>query len=76
MLYYGPHLCRALTCLRAGYPENAASWMARDIAESSNEYIAAEQPDPKTLAETSFNGMQVIEYQEFSQTADFIGEAI
>lgn len=32
-IYNGPHLHAALKCLAAGYPENAISWMERDLGE-------------------------------------------
>ncbi len=45
-LYYGPHLCRVLACVRAGYLENAASWMERDIGEYGE---PADYPVPDSL---------------------------
>src|SRR5690349_13277031 len=32
--YYGPHLHAAMKCLRAGFMDNAISWMVRDIGEA------------------------------------------
>ena len=46
-LYYGPHCFRAIACLQAGYPENAVSWMWRDIGEYRDD--PGEQPDHKSL---------------------------
>lgn len=51
-LYYGPHLQRALTCLRAGYPENAVSWMRRDFGEADQCVC----PDPASLREVGSPG--------------------
>jgi hypothetical protein len=41
--YYGPHLHAAVKCLMAGRPDNAASWIERDLGEmgfSANDYPA------------------------------------
>ena len=61
--YYGPHLHAALTCLRAGYPENAASWMERDIGEI---YGPEEYPVPSTLREAD-GGIEYDSVGEFWQ---------
>ena len=36
-LYYLPHTHAAMTCLKAGYRENAASWMEKDFGEQGDE---------------------------------------
>jgi len=51
--YAGFHLDAALKCLKAGYPENAASWMNRDIGETPG-YTLGDEPMPDTLKIHSF----------------------
>ena len=45
-VYYGPHLHISLKCLHAGNKNQAASWMAMDIAE---EHDVDEYPHPESL---------------------------
>lgn len=46
-LYYGPHLHAALKCMDAGRPDNAVTWMWRDIGETTDDM--GEYPDEDSL---------------------------
>lgn len=62
--YSGPHLHRALACLRAGYPENAVSWMWRDIGEESEGY-----PSYQTLKEVD-GGIEYLTVDQVLENLD------
>jgi len=49
-IYTGGCLPRALECLRAGYPNNAASWIERELGESCSD-IYWGSVDPNSIVE-------------------------
>jgi hypothetical protein len=64
--YHGPHLYAALKCLRAGYEDNAASWMWRDKAENGSSF----HPVAGTLREVVLDGMTCIEYCDVQDVSE------
>lgn len=64
-IYRGPHLHHAVSCLRAGYPENAASWIRRDIGEVDDPSAYPSVESPKEVD-------QGIEYLTESQMTENI----
>lgn len=67
--FYGHHI---VACLEAGFPENAASWLERDLSERTD--IGYGDIDPSTIKQTDPNVFRFELYRDTKQGLD--GEGI